>query len=302
MKIEQNPAPSSLIRSSDAKPKGDQNKSEGVNTSPQSIVSDSNHRVRDKTLQWFARAGITSTSSIGIGRDISKQIARHQFVKAQRKMKNLERVLDLALNYSLEQHQPDDVDPDWFFSFIDMAENIHSPAMQELWAKIFSVEVSHPGTFSLRTLETLKKLTQRDAQTLKLAVSLGSRKKNEHGLKILFGYNQKPSMLSILRLAQTHQLNLAQYGLAYPDLLSLMDLGLIYSSEIETGELPVDSRSQYRCAGEIFHLAPKRRGMTLTYYKFTSTGAELAKLVHGKTKTKYLDELKGILSTAFDID
>ena len=275
-----------------AKPKTDKSKTEKLDTDS----------MRSRMSQWFAKAGIQQTRAVSFEKDLGKRIHRHQLVKAQRKMQNLENILELALEYSLEQGKQEDLDPDWFFSFIDMAEEIHSRGMQELWGKIFAVEVSRPGTFSLRTLQVLKKLTHKDAQIFRTAVSLASRKKGEYAPKLVFGYHQKPTFLSFLGLKRNHQLNLAEHGLAYPDLLSLMDMGLIYSSEIESGELNPDSRSQWRCGKHIIHLSPKQRGLTLNYYKFTATGAELFKLVSGNSSSNYLDALKETLSSGFEID
>ncbi|WJG09929.1 TIGR03899 family protein [Aliiglaciecola sp. LCG003] len=301
MKIETNSPPASLIKPSTSgttdvkKTVSPDPKVSGVEANPKPVA-------RDKMIQWFTRAGIFPTTGLAMDQDTNKKVSRHQYVKAQRKLKNLENVLSLAMNYSLEHSSRDDLDPDWFFSFIDMAEDINAPAMQELWGKIFAVEIGQPGTFSLKTLQTLKNLTHKDAKILKIAVSLASRKRDEHGLRVLFGYNVKPSILSLFRLPPNHQLNLASYGLTYPDLLSLIDLGLIYNSEIETSELSINTRSQYRCSGEALHIAPKRRGLSLQYYKFTSIGAELSKLIHGKSKTSYLDDLKKMLSTDFEVN
>lgn len=256
--------------------------------------------IRDKMLRWFSRAGVVASSLSTIEQDISKRISRHQYVKSQRKLKNLERILELAMSFSLEQGAAEDLDPDWFFSFIDMAENIHSPAMQELWGKIYAVEIGTPGSFSLKTLKTLKNLTHKDAKLLKTAVSLASRRKGEHGLKIMVGYHIKPSLLSLLRLPQLHQVNIAAYGLAYPDLLALMDLGLIYSSEIESSELDTSSRVEYRIGTDVYYLAPKKRGLSLTYYKLTSTGVELARLINSRAKERYLEELLTVFKPDFD--
>lgn len=256
--------------------------------------------VRDKMLRWFSRAGVVASSLSTIEQDVSKRISRHQYVKSQRKLKNLERILELAMSFSLEQGAAEDLDPDWFFSFIDMAENIHSPAMQELWGKIYAVEIGTPGSFSLKTLKTLKNLTHKDAKLLKTAVSLASRRKGEHGLKIMVGYHIKPSLLSLLRLPQLHQVNIAAYGLAYPDLLALMDLGLIYSSEIESSELDTSSRVEYRIGTDVYYLAPKKRGLSLTYYKLTSTGVELARLINSRAKERYLEELLTVFKPDFD--
>lgn len=257
--------------------------------------------MQSRMSQWFARAGISPTSSSLVEPDKDKRLRRHQHVKSLRKLQNLERILDLSLGFSLEQGRQEDLDPDWFFSFVDMAENIHSHTMQELWAKIFAFEVSRPGTFSLRTLQTLKGLTARDAQAFKVAVSLASRKKGEYMPRLIIGYYQKPSLLSFLALQKTYHLNLAEYGLAYPDLLSLMDMGLVYSSEIESGEVKTESRSEWRCSHQTLHLAAQKKGTFLHYYKFTATGAELARLVAGKDSSGYIDDLKALLSRAFEI-
>jgi uncharacterized repeat protein (TIGR03899 family) len=301
MKIESNIPPSSLVKSEQSKVKP----SDSVSASP-SKASDpqtkQTSQVRDKMIQWFSRAGVMPIAVSTIQQDTGKRLARHQYVKAQRKLKNLERILELAMNYSIEQQSHEELDPDWFFNFIDMAEDINSPAMQELWGKIYAVEIGHPGSFSLQTLHTLKHLTHRDAKLFKIAVSLASRKKGEHGLKIIVGYHLKPSLLSLLRLPKNHQVNLAAHGLAYPDLLSLMDLGLIFSSEIETSELDANSRNQYRCGTETYFLAPKRRGLSLIYYKLTTTGYELARLIHGKAKSRYMEELSRVLAVDFDLN
>ncbi|MEI8649773.1 DUF2806 domain-containing protein [Paraglaciecola sp. Hal342] len=79
----------------------------------------------------------------------------------------------------MEDGKNERLDPDWFYNFVNMAEEIHSPAMQELWGKIFAVETNRPGSFSLRTLLILKQLTHKDAQTFRRAVSLSSRRKGD---------------------------------------------------------------------------------------------------------------------------
>ena len=298
MKIESSPAPAVVTPS-----KTSQSIEATKDSPPEGKVTSTTDSVsmRNKMRSWFSRAGIFVVNAASYESDIRKRLNQHQQVKAQRKLSNLENIMGLAMDYCLEQGSSDDLDPDWFFNFVDLAENVNSPAMQELWGKIFSVEIGHPGTFSIRTLQILQSLTHRDAKILKLAVSLASRKKGEHGMKLLFGFSQSPSILSLFSLGQHQQINLASYGLAYPDILSLMDLGLMYSSEIESGEFSLGSRQQYRCNGDTFHLSAKRRGLTLKYYKFTATGCELAKLVQAKSKSAYLDDLKNLLGSVFEV-
>lgn len=254
-----------------------------------------------RILQWFSQVGVGHGFSGKNAPNIDDKIQRRNKMSAQRKLSNLEQILGRALDFCLDDGKADNLDPDWFFSFVSMAEEIYSPAMQELWGKIFAVETSRPGTFSLRSLQTLKQLTQKDAKIFGTAVSLASRRKGESTPRLILGYYQKSSVWSLFNVHKEHQLNLAEYGLGYPDLLSLMDLGLIHPSEIESGELPIHSRTEWRCAGQHMHLSANKRGTTLVYYKFTATGAELYKLVAGHRHESYVGALKFTLANAFEI-
>lgn len=254
-----------------------------------------------RIVSWFSQAGVQGGNSSFNTTKPNEKVRRKKEVLAQRKLKNLENILDRALDFCLDDGKEEDLDPDWFFSFVKMAEEIFSPAMQELWGKIFAVETARPGSFSLKTLGILKQLTQKDAQIFRHAVNLTSKRKGESTPKLLFGYYQKTSLWSFFNSHKEHRLNLAEFGLGYPDILSLMDLGLIHHSEIESGELPVDMPAEWRSAGQTLELTAKRTGTTLVYYKFTTTGAELCKLVARKRQDSYVKSLKMTLGNAFNI-
>jgi len=254
-----------------------------------------------RILNWFSQAGVQGRDSTFKTSTSNEKIKRKKEMLAQRKLKNLENILGRALDFCLDGGKEEDLDPDWFFSFVKMAEEIFSPAMQDLWGKIFAVETARPGSFSLKTLSTLKQLTQKDAQTFRHAVNLASRRKGESTPKVLLGYYQKTSLWSMFRSHKEHQLNLAEFGLGYPDILSLMDLGLIHNSEIESGELPIEVAAEWRCAGHTLYLTAKRSGTTLVYYKFTTTGAELCKLLTRKSQENYVKSLRTTLENAFTI-
>lgn len=258
--------------------------------------------VASRISRLFDQAGVTTSKYTKLDEDIGKKLLRRKRIKQTRKLENLEKILEKSLDLSIDQLAEDQIDPDWFYSFIDLAENIFSSTMQEIWGKIFAVEISKPGTFSLRTLQTLKQLTQRDAKIFQNAVGLTSRMKGENSPKILFGYYQKPSIFTLFQLSKNQQLNLAQFGLPYPDLLTLMDAGLIFGTEIESGEQNPKRKIEYRFGSDTFFLAPKRSGIFLNYYKFTATGAELAKLVNGVPNENYQQQIKVLLKGAFEVN
>ena len=61
----------------------------------------------------------------------------------------------------VQDHEPD---PDWTARFFDCVQDVSSEDMQKIWARILSGEVESPGGTSLRTLETLRNMTKRDAE------------------------------------------------------------------------------------------------------------------------------------------
>ena len=274
----------------------------GLSTAkPQSENSINRQSSQKRILNWFSQTGVQAENSSLKTSTIAEKIKRKNEVLAQQKLKNLENILDRALDFCLDDGNEEDLDPDWFFSFVKMAEEIFSPAMQELWGKIFAVETARPGSFSLKSLGILKQLTQKDAQIFRNAVNLTSRRKDESSPKLLLGYYQKTSIWSFFSSHKEHRLNLAEFGLGYPDILSLMDLGLIHHSEIESGELPIIISAEWRCAGHTLALTANHTGTTLVYYKFTTTGAELCKLVTRKRQDTYVKSLRATLGNAFNI-
>ena len=299
MKIEPNLPPIT----NQLKPIPSQKASAGVNaTNTQSENKLNRPSSQSRIVNWFSQAGVQEKNSSFKTSNHNEKIIRKKELLAQRKLNNLENILGKALDFCLDDGKDEDLDPDWFFSFVKMAEEIFSPAMQELWGKIFAVETAKPGSFSLKTLGILKQLTQKDAQIFRHAVSLTSRRKGELTPKLLLGYYQKASLWSFFRSHKEHRLNLAEFGLGYPDILSLMDLGLIHQSEIESGELPIGISAEWRCAGQTLGMSAKHTGTTLVYYKFTTTGAELCKLVSQKRQDTYVKSLKVTLGITFNMD
>jgi len=55
------------------------------------------------------------------------------------------------------------VDEDWICSFFDFVANVSNEQMQILWGKVLAGEIEKPDSFSIRTLDVLRKMTQEDA-------------------------------------------------------------------------------------------------------------------------------------------
>tara|TARA_B100001964_G_C14211038_1_gene590522 strand:+ start:778 stop:1686 length:909 start_codon:yes stop_codon:yes gene_type:complete len=256
---------------------------------------------RQRMLSWFARVGISPSMMSPDPKKQKHALERRKQILETQKASNLQAVLNIALNVTINEQTSDNLDPDWFFAFSTMAEEIYSPPMQELWGKIFAVEVARPGSFSLRTLQLLKTLTHRDAQVFNKAVNVASRRNNDAVPRILVGYHKRKGLLSLLRRPVPEQINLANVGLSYPDLLSLQEMKLIYTSEIESAEYDEGQQVTWRCVNENILLTSKTSGVALVYYKFTTVGSELYKLVTKSPNEVYLTSIKSVLGEVFNV-
>jgi len=256
---------------------------------------------RQRMLSWFARVGISPSMMSPDPKKQKHALERRKQILETQKASNLQAVLNIALNVTINEQTSDNLDPDWFFAFSTMAEEIYSPPMQELWGKIFAVEVARPGSFSLRTLQLLKTLTHRDAQVFNKAANVASRRNNDTVPRILVGYHKRKGLFSLLKRPVPEQINLANVGLSYPDLLSLQEMKLIYTSEIESAEYDEGQQVTWRCVNENISLTSKTSGVALVYYKFTSVGSELYKLVTKSPNEAYLTSIKSVLGEVFNV-
>ena len=76
-------------------------------------------------------------------------------------------VLDAADDIGDKEVPNHEPDHDWTARFFDCVQDVSSEDMQKLWARILAGEVESPGRTSLRTLDTLRNMAKRDAETFK---------------------------------------------------------------------------------------------------------------------------------------
>ena len=259
--------------------------------------SSTQHRI----THWFSTIGI-EPSALDYSTQPARQLAQYQRLREQKRLANLQKIMAVALSVSSDAQSSEQVDPDWFHSFISMAENIYSPTMQELWGKILAVEVQRPGSFSLRSLETLTKLTQRDAGLFSRACQLACRRNSDPAPIIITGYHQQPGLLNALFPAPAAQTQLAQFGLSYTDILALGSMKLLYATEIETGLLDKGASMTLKFSTESLTLEAKSRQLLMTYYKLTSVGSELARLLPKQKSEAFTAHIKSLFTPHFDVE
>jgi uncharacterized repeat protein (TIGR03899 family) len=97
---------------------------------------------------------------------LDKRVLARITYQEEKRQTNVEQITQVAaeeLSDATDKIEGD-VDSDWITRFFRIAEDISSEQMQSLWGKVLAGEVKKPGSYSLRTLELLKNLSQSEAE------------------------------------------------------------------------------------------------------------------------------------------
>ena len=221
-----------------------------------------------------------------------------QFIKRQ---ENIETIMAMAMAFCPDvtgQQQPDF---DWIERFISLCEDTANSSMQKLWAKILAGETVSPGTFSIKSLQPLKHMTQREADALQRCTSLCGFNEKDNSHLILLGFYKKPSLFDLLRKGNKVSFNLGKTPVSFPDILTLMDINLLYRKEIESAVLKAGQELILSFMNQRLVLKAKSNDLVLSYYKFTQTGDELRKLIASPINKAYKQILATSLEDEFEV-
>lgn len=220
--------------------------------------------------------------------------------RREQRQKNLEQIMKYAHGFCKDE-TAGDPDQDWLYRFFDMAQDIHNSSMQRLWAQVLKLEVTNPGSTSMKALQSLKDMTPKEAQFLQKAASLACSFGSDNSKKLLYGYKTHAGLFSLNRRDQEISVNLGNHQLPYSSLLVLFELGLVLSTELESGEIEFNPALNINYQGDTFSLQPMNKGSRLLYYRFSPVGNELCKLLGNKPNMKYHDQLLALLSQKFTV-
>lgn len=204
---------------------------------------------------------------------------------ARVKAKNIQEQINLtkAVLYAeeeLENHEEEgsseEIDSDWFVRWRDYAEKVSSEELQRLWAKALAGEIVSPGSYSLRTLEFIKNITQAEA----------------HEISKLAPY--------VVNGESVYQVEcIKEVGIDFNFLLEMEDLGVL--SGVEGGGLTLSLASRKTDCFEhpIFY---NKKMLLITHedvtkkveflcYKVTKLGREVLRLGVFPLNNEYLEQI-----------
>jgi len=217
-----------------------------------------------------------------------------------RKQQNMEGIINKALAYCPDNEIANRTDQDWFNSYINLAEEISNPVMQDLWAKILAGEVAQPNTYSLKALKVFRTMSISDAKLLAKACSLAVKDQTRKNIRILSGFYQKPGLFNFFNKNRIQNINLSHFGLNHTDLLSLADNHLVFIQESES-LLNKGDPLHFTYNGLSLNLTTKKTDTIIRFYKFTPIGVELAHLINDKPDSAFFTVLKQQLSSSFSV-
>lgn len=228
---------------------------------------------------------------------LERSLVRERRRREQRQ-KNLEQILKLTYS-SCSDETAGEPDQDWLYRFFDMAQEVHNPSMQRLWAQVLKREVTNPGSTSMKALKVLQDMTPKEAQILQRAASLACSFGSDNSRKLLVGYRAQGGIFSFGKRNITSNINVGNFQLPYSSLLVLFELGLMHGTELESGEIELESPLPLIYQGKQLSLQAHSKGVRLLYYRFTPTGNELCKLLGNKINSQYYDQLIALLGQKF---
>lgn len=187
------------------------------------------------------------------------------------KQRNIETVCNKAYETlsGTEQVTDEPLDSDWLNRLFNYIGDVSNEKMQEIWALVLSGEVKKPSSFSLRTLETLHNISQREAELFKK-------------MSGCFIYNNGaiylPNFENLLRAAEIN----------YANILKMDECGLLNSSGIISSNIPVSICRQMICKNRNYILFAQSKNQKDTVvhipqYPLTLVGREIVGLFESTT-------------------
>ena len=165
------------------------------------------------------------------------------------------------------------IDPDWMARFVDYAKDVSDDEMRLIWSKILSGELCKPNSISVMTLETLRNMSKRDAETFhKLA-----------DFTLVDDEGGDPFIPNNGVWGDDKYKSDEAYGISYDELLWMQELRLInlnnglQISFKQDGENP-RVETTLNC-GSLFIKISSEHDFSIPCYAYTRIGAQLHSLI-----------------------
>ena len=199
-----------------------------------------------------------------------------------RQQENIEQITVEAIEHIIELGSAGRVAPpegkptdDWMAEFVDMCKNANDSKMRELWGRVLAGENQNPGSFSIRSLFTLKTLLASEAEQFQIAANLVL-----NGDFIYRGPDGEAA---------------SPFGVTYSSFLTLASCGLVAPDANAGFRIAEPTAETALITYEPYLLLFKRFGtphpMEFSTWPITGVGKELARLIEIRHNWDYVKRL-----------
>lgn len=207
-------------------------------------------------------------------KSIEERLSKRTNFIERKRQNNLEQIVQKASVNLMDIEHVTEIRPeeDWISRFFMYAQDISSSEMQELWGRILSGEIKRPGSYSLRTLDSVRNLSKKEAE---LFENLSKFAINSNGIWFIpmFDVNFLKDKLDIY---PSHHFSLSELGLMYPTDLQLSILSNTNQALLTTEQTLLQiNRKDHKKNGEI------------NIWKYTQIGKEIISLIEKPYNLEY---------------
>lgn len=209
-----------------------------------------------------------------------ERIGQRLVAQEIRRQNNIDGVVEKAAEDLKGKEVSDEpVSEDWSTRFFGIVQDVSQEEMKTLWAKILAREIERPTTFSMRTLETLRNLSAKEAELFEKIAPFILQQRNH------FIYNEREI--------------LEKFGIRYIDLAQLTECGLLQPGTFVTKTYMSNPDEDTKSAivyGKyviIMTLPKMTKSVDIPVTLLTQTGIELFGLLDPKENLDYAKAIAG---------
>ena len=231
--------------------------------------------IGDATNSAIKKLRSDETSNVSKGEQSLGALAESsEKFQREKRMANMQSIVGQAIEQMPEQVPDTPVDHDWTARFFDDAKDVSNEEMQKLWAKLLAGEVERPGSVSLRTLDILRNMTQKEAKLFARVVN--------------YIFVEASSSAWMFRGSNGVQ---AFPDISVDELYSLLEAGLIRPGQQSRVFTPNSDGYCYLFYACKKMLRLQAKGFDIPAYDFSISGTQLAKCIEPTINAEYLQQV-----------
>ena len=222
----------------------------------------------------------------------------HTYIESSKKIENIKKEINVskAILYAEEELKNDtqeapkeDINEDWLYKWKNNASETSTEELQQIWGRLLAGELKSPGKYSLRTMEFLKNISQKEAILIEKVAQF-----NIDG----WIFKNEEAILEKNNISFSNLIFLEELGIL--NSVAAVGLGVEYKSDIK------DSFQKALFSNDKALLLTHQDStkiVTLNVYALSKLGIEVLSLGHFNHNEEYLISVaKQFISQGFEVE